>query len=408
MLSHPEQLARLLAACPEAAPAAVLAGDPCYDRLLAARPLRDRYRRAFGVRRGQRLVLLNSTWNPESLFGDGGPADVLPRLLPRLTAGLPADEYRLAAVLHPNIWHGHGPGQLRLWLDRAARAGLTLVDPLHDWRQALLAADLVLGDFGSVTFYAAALGTPVLLGSAALDGLAPDSPVARFVGSAPVLDPDQPLLPQLESALARPVPTAPAALTSSAPGRSAALLRGHCYRLLDLPEPEAPALLDPLPLPAHQPPVRTAPLTVLTWREPDGTLALRRFADLDGEPAEVPAHAHRHLAVHEDTLDPSVLSLADVIHRHGPAGDPRFGSPLEWAAEVLARYVGCALAAWVDTPHSCTVLTRDGLALRLTGTDADPAAWASAVHAARADAAGGPTLRLGLTEHRVTVSALTP
>ena len=109
-------------------------------------------------------MLLNSTWNPESLFGDGGGDDVLPSLLPRLASEFPADEYRFAAVLHPNIWHGHGPGQIRAWLDRAQRAGLALIDPLHGWRQALIAADAVIGDHGSVTYYAAALGTPVLLG----------------------------------------------------------------------------------------------------------------------------------------------------------------------------------------------------------------------------------------------------
>ncbi|WP_324617248.1 hypothetical protein [Streptomyces bicolor] len=136
----------------------MLAGDPCWDRMLAARPYRERYRRALGVGRGQRLIVLNSTWNPESLFGDGGGDDVLPSLLPRLTSEFPADEYRLAAVLHPNIWLGHGPGQLRAWLDRARRAGLALIDPLDGWRQALIASDAVIGDHGSVTYYAAALG----------------------------------------------------------------------------------------------------------------------------------------------------------------------------------------------------------------------------------------------------------
>ncbi|MGH1551611.1 hypothetical protein ACRAWF_03735 [Streptomyces sp. L7] len=102
VLSHPEQMERLRAVCPEAAPTAVLAGDPCWDRMLAARPYRERYRRALGVGRAQRLVVLNSTWNPESLFGDGPASgdDVLPSLLPRLTSELPLDEYRLAAVLH--------------------------------------------------------------------------------------------------------------------------------------------------------------------------------------------------------------------------------------------------------------------------------------------------------------------
>src|SRR5256885_16033662 len=90
----------------------------------------------------------SSDLNPESLFGDGGGDDVLPSLLPRLTSEFPADEYRLAAVLHPNVWHGHGPGQIRAWLDRARRAGLALIDPPVGWRQAPPAADPVIGDHG--------------------------------------------------------------------------------------------------------------------------------------------------------------------------------------------------------------------------------------------------------------------
>ncbi|MEV0936675.1 hypothetical protein AB0J05_38885 [Streptomyces phaeochromogenes] len=85
VLSHPEQVERLRAACPEAVPTAVLAGDPCFDRVLAARGHRGRYRRTLGTHPGQRLVLLNSTWHTESLFGDGGD-DLLPALLPRLAA----------------------------------------------------------------------------------------------------------------------------------------------------------------------------------------------------------------------------------------------------------------------------------------------------------------------------------
>ncbi len=111
VLSHPEQRARLRRACPAAETAAVVAGDPAFDRMLAARPDRERYRRPLGVRRGQRLVVLNSTWNPEGLFGDGGGQDLLPALLPRLAAELPADDYRLAAEPHPNISHGTAPGR---------------------------------------------------------------------------------------------------------------------------------------------------------------------------------------------------------------------------------------------------------------------------------------------------------
>ncbi|SHM22262.1 hypothetical protein [Actinacidiphila paucisporea] len=36
VFSHPEQIERLRAGCPQAVPAAVLGGDPCFDRVLAA------------------------------------------------------------------------------------------------------------------------------------------------------------------------------------------------------------------------------------------------------------------------------------------------------------------------------------------------------------------------------------
>lgn len=413
VLSHPEQLDRLRAACPEAAPTAELAGDPCFDRMLAERPYRERFQKAFGVRRGQRLVLLNSTWNPESLFGDGGGDDVLPSLLPRLTAELPADEYRVAAVLHPNIWHGHGPGQVRAWLDRAQRGGLVLVDPLHDWRQALLAADAVIGDHGSVSYYAAALGTPVLLGAAPAGGLDPQSPVAEFVRQAPQLDPHQPLTTQLDDLMAKhhPLP-GPAHLTTSSPGASAALLRTLFYRLMNLPEPPRPALLERLRLPPLQLPPLTAPLHVLTRVAATDLpeVCLTRYADPWYDPA---GEGHAHMAVHEDTRDPSQLALADVLLRHGAPDDLRLGSPEHWTSEVLTRHPHSALAAYITGPGECTVRTRSGSPLRLTADPAglDPAAAASALHAWLATGRpleqaveAGLTVRTGPTVHRVTVT----
>jgi hypothetical protein len=410
VLSHAEQVERLRLACPEAVPGAVVAGDPCFDRMLAARPYRERFRRALDVRRGQRLVVLNSTWNPQSLAGDAGD-DVLPALLARLTAELPADEYRLAAVLHPNIWNGHGPGQVRSWLDRACRAGLTVVDPLGGWRQALLAADVVIGDFGSVTYYAAALGVPVLLGAATAEVLGETSPVADFVRRAPRLDPYGPLAPQLERAVRehRPVP-GPAELTTSVPGEAAGLLRALFYDAIGIPEPGEPAFLDPLPLPAYEPPSRTAPMGVITRVTAGGEVEVSRFADPRYEPA---GDGSIHTVVHEDTLDRGRLDVADVIHRHGDAADPRLGSPEEWTAEVLRRHRRCAMAVYVTGPGDATIRTRAGDVLRITADAraADPVAFACAAHARLAGAAdpdelvaAGLTVRTGDTEHRAAVS----
>ncbi|BAJ33136.1 hypothetical protein KSE_73810 [Kitasatospora setae KM-6054] len=407
VLSHPDQLDRLAAACPEAAHTGVLGGDPCFDRILAALPRRDAFRRAFGVRSGQRLLVLNSTWNPTSLFGDGGPDDVLPLLLSRLPE-LPLDDYRVAVVLHPNVWHGHGPGQVRLWLDGARRAGVALVDPVADWRQALIAADAVVGDFGSVSYYAAALGTPVVLAATGPSVIDDGSQVAAFVREAPGLDPYTALGPQLDALLdSGEVPSGPGELTSSDPGRSAALLRSLFYRFLGLTEPPGPALLDPLPLPAYQPAVVTAPVRVLTRTGGDGAVEVRRFAAARHEPAGPGA---AHLVVHEDTLDPGALALADVIVRHGDAADPRLGPPLLWAEQTLRRHRSCALAVQVTGPATCTVRHRSGAALELAGDfdGVDPAAAASALLAAGLPAAGPLpgvlTVRSGTAIHRVTVT----
>ncbi|MEU6173171.1 hypothetical protein ABZ832_14750 [Streptantibioticus parmotrematis] len=411
VLSHPEQLDRLRAACPEAAPAAVLAGDPCFDRMLAARCHRDRFRRALGVHDGQRLVVLNSTWNPDSLFGDGGAEDLLPALLPRLVSELPLDEYRLAAVLHPNIWQGHGPGQVRAWTDRARRAGLALVDPLEGWRQAVIAADVVIGDFGSVSYYAAALGTPVLVGTASHHTLDEDSPVAAFVREAPRLDAYGPLEKQLATVIASHRPLrGPAEFTTSAPGESATLLRRAFYELAGIDEPTGPALLEPLPLPPYEPRVCTAPVRVVTRVAANG-VSVTRYADPRHEPDG--ASGYVHTAVHEDTLDPGVLSHADVIYRQGRDDDPRLEGPEAWAVRTLARFPHCSVSAYVTGPTECVVRTRDGVTLRLTGEpgSGDPTAWVSALHGARAEGrtarelvAAGLVVVTGSAAHTVSVS----
>jgi hypothetical protein len=411
VLSHPEQFERLALACARALPVAVLGGDPCFDRILAARPHRERFRRALGVRDGQRLLVLNSTWNPQSLFGTTG-TDVLPLLLERIVTELPVDEFRVAAVLHPNIWHGHGAGQVRTWLDRAVRAGVTLVDPLDGWRQALVAADTVLGDFGSVTYLAAAQGTPTMLAARDLSVLDPDSPVGRFVQEAPVLDPFTPLRPQLERLLRdhEPLP-GPAELTTSVPGQAGRLLRRIFYGLAGLPEPEGPALLDPLPLPDYEPAQVTAPLRVLTRRAAAADVEVCRYSD--SGPLPPGAEGAVHTAVSEDTLDPRRLELADLIHRAGAADDPRFGSPQRWAAEVLARYRQCGMAVYSTGADSCVVVTAAGACLRLSTRygAVDPVAAASGLFACLA--AGdtlpglyrtGLTVRTGGTRHTVMVT----
>lgn len=276
----------------------------------------------------------------------------------------------------------------------------------------------MIGDHGSVTYYAAALGTPVLLGAAPLAALDPDAPISDFVRDAPRLGPTAPLRPQLDTLLSehQPLP-GPAEFTTSLPGESAARLRRLFYGQLGLSEPDEPALLEPLPLPPYEPPPRTAPLRVLTWLRGSGEVAVERYADPRSEP---PGDGEVHLAVHEDTRDPAQLAIADVVFREGSAADPRFGSPDRWTAETLLRYPHSALVAYVTSPDACTVRTRDGQLLRLTADSAesaeptaDPAMYASALYAWLAAGKSveeltpeGLTVRTGAAVHSVQVTSV--
>lgn len=187
------------------------------------------------------MVVVSSTWGPDGLFGH------LPDLLPLLMAQLPADRYRVAALLHPAIWDAHGHRQVRAWLRSCREAGLLLPDPTQDWRALIVAADQVIGDHGSVTAYAAAVGRPILLPTPRTTP-AVGTPQHLVTVKAPHLDVHQPLLPQLATARELDRQTVMAALTGR-PGQADMLLRRAIYRLLDLTEPDRHRCVTPVPVP---------------------------------------------------------------------------------------------------------------------------------------------------------------
>ncbi|MET7397763.1 hypothetical protein ABZS66_30170 [Dactylosporangium sp. NPDC005572] len=226
-LAHESEREVLRRQCPEALPTTVVVGDPCLDRLLASIPGRQRYRDALGLAADERLLLVSSTWGPDGLFG--AAPDLLPRLM---TEAAPAG-YRVAALLHPAVWTAHGHRQVRAWLRDCRAAGLLLADPADDWRIPLLAADRVLGDHGSVTAYAAAIGVPTLRHPTGRNAIAAAGSVS---GRLDRLDPARPVLPQLAAA-DRPDQASVVAALSSRPGQAHRLLRRTMYRLLALDEP---------------------------------------------------------------------------------------------------------------------------------------------------------------------------
>lgn len=378
ILSHPSQVDELAAVCPEAVPRAVVAGDVCLDRLEAGSRHRERYRAALHTR--GRLVVVSSTWGTGSAFGQ----DV--DLVLRLLGALPCDEYRVALVLHPAIWFGHSPYQVRGWLTRALDAGLLLIPPHEGWRAAITAADVVIGDHGSLSLYAAATGVPLILAAFDTDETVPGTPMTALGDVVPRLKPTDPRA-QIEAAVTGHDPARSRALAAEVfVTDGVARTRELLYRLIDLPEPE-PDPVRPVPDPVAEEHRVRAHRVVTTIVDAE-TVALQRFpASLDAEETH---GRDQHVAVAEDEFDPALTDTAAVVlARHVP------GDLAEWAR---ARFPQARIAAAGDR----ILVRRSGSVFRVTGDLALAASAVCALTARDPDYAGG-TITVDLGERRAVV-----
>lgn len=272
VLSHSEQRAYFAAEQDERV-SFLVGGDPWRDRLWASSHLRERYRAALGVPDGARLLAVSSTWGEYSLIATN------PDLPAKLLSQLACDEYRVALILHPNVWFGHSTWQIRTWLRDAIDAGLVLAPPRDAWRGILVAADVFVGDHGSVMLHAAGLEKPVCFGCEPNDELIDGGPSAELEARAPWLDPYSPLAAQIELVIADHDP----AWTRSTlervfehPGESHAILRRAIYAQLELDEPDGHPRVPAVDLPQaiHR---NVTSHRTQTEIEPDGSVFLARF-----------------------------------------------------------------------------------------------------------------------------------
>lgn len=380
-VSHPAQEEQLLAAQPKTAGRTVLIGDPCLDDLTAGREHRETYRTALGVTAHQRLVVVSSTWGPTSLLSRH------PRLPARLLAGLPWDEYRVAAVLHPNIWAAHGGWQLRTALGDALERGLMLMPAVHAWRSALAAADVVIGDHGSVTLYGAATGVPVLLGAFGRDSVS-GTAAQTLAACAPRLDPAGDLPGQLDEAMRAHVPGRyddVVAGAFTARGEALARLRETVYQLLRLGEPASLPPMARAVEAARRPGTEAASwqvVTELAMDDGEPAVRVRRFPAAGGgdEPQESPAR-FTHLACTDDERAGRLLESASVVTRSLPA--PTAVEALRWTGRTLERLPGSLLSASAVRGGGVLVGLRDGRVVEasMTGTVTDAGLPAAAVYA---------------------------
>ncbi|ALG06272.1 hypothetical protein AOZ06_04405 [Kibdelosporangium phytohabitans] len=365
-LSHRDQRDQLRRSCPQAAPLSVVVGDPCLDRLLAFRHHARRHRKVLDSA-GKHVVVLASTWGPESLFGR------MADLPGRLVSELPADEFTVLLVLHPGVHAAHSTWRLRGWLSEATRSGVVLVPPHGEWRSVLTAASCVISDSGSLALYAAALDKPILLTGTSATSV-PNSPIVALHSLAPRVDPDRPLRGQLEVAMGDHIPGMYADIVDRSANyqtRSAHRLRPLLYRLMNLAEPTDEAAFPPIPgFRADNPPV--AAFVAGVDSTADG-LGLSRYPAMSvGEPEL----SYRHVAAHVDHATVTELDGATVLYLS--SGDTAI-------EETLSQWPRAEIAAMPGPGPSCQVWTRDGTALelRVDAPSVDPLLLASLVQVRR-------------------------
>ena len=368
-VSHPDQEKQLLALQPKVSGHTLLTGDPCFDELAMSLRHAAAFKQALGVAEERRLLVISSTWGPTSALGRD------PGLPARLLAQLPYDGYQVGLILHPNVWSAHGEWQIRTLLADALDAGLTLIPPVHEWRPALVAADAVVGDHGSVTLYAAALGKPVLLAAFGSDSV-PGTAIARLGQDAPRLSQHGDMYRQIEAAVTAHVPDRYAEVSRLAfaePGQALARLRTAVYRLLKLAEPE----FAPPPQPTLLPRPNTQATAVTSWIV-ETTAAEPSVINVRRHPAAVCADrtegtdAYLHLACDEDERDQRLTESASILLRHHPA--PTAGPALRWTQDTLNRFPGARLAAVALAEGGFLMGLRDGRTIEatVTGAAADP------------------------------------
>jgi hypothetical protein len=347
VLSGEEQYERLRDSCPQVLHLATIAGDPCFDRLMVSRDLREDYRRELGIRQDQVFILLSSTWRGNSLLATWTdlPADLI--------GVLPADEFRLAISVHPNVWAYHSGLSVDSWLADARRAGLLVLPPDGSWRAALAAADLVIGDHGSVSLYAAAMGIPLLAGVRSSPETVPGSAAAELMTVAERLNPALPLRPQV-TGFAEDYSEVLAKMIS-ARGEALPRLRELTYRLLGLELPSRSPITPAVP-PVERRGVRVKTFRV-TARAYEDKAEVERFPAILSGPDGL-------LLSQEDEEHPPFRHNASILI--GPSSD------------LLDRYPGCFLAA-TPIPGGVLIRSRDGAVYQLLG-EAPPAVLASAAY----------------------------
>ncbi|MFT5522668.1 MAG: hypothetical protein ACI9G1_002758 [Pirellulaceae bacterium] len=149
-------------------------GDILADELILRQPSRSQIREQLQLGADERVVMLMSSWGPDSLIQKHGS-----RFFEEAAAL--SETYRLVLSIHPNNWTRKIESD-RSWLSalrRCEELGVTLVSGI-DWQDYVIAADLFVADYTSLGLYASLMNRPMVMVPFDVAQFTPGSPIVHL------------------------------------------------------------------------------------------------------------------------------------------------------------------------------------------------------------------------------------
>lgn len=177
----------------------IAVGDLRADRVLRSARLERNVRRSLGFSPTDRIVIIASTFGPDSLMERWGMAMIDEARYLANDRG-----FRIVLVVHPNLWESN-TGKRTGWdryFESIRSDQVTVLSPVDDFAPFLGIADIAVSDHTSISLGVALAGKPVVFIPLPAGTIAPDSPVAELMSVSKQLSDPSNLRATLEASLA--------------------------------------------------------------------------------------------------------------------------------------------------------------------------------------------------------------
>ena len=155
------------------------------DQLLGMVHQRSSIRKRMGIRGDEKVIFIVSTWGPNSLFRKWGSSIIH-------EAKKIKDKYRFIVSIHPLEYKKNPMGRVKLdeYFNALKEEGFYIREPDEDWKQYLVACDLIITDHTALSLHGALIRRPFVYVPLPEGIIEQESPVSLLKNISPKLRDD--------------------------------------------------------------------------------------------------------------------------------------------------------------------------------------------------------------------------